>query len=338
MKKVITILATVIMILTVLTSCLPGSSGTNDKGSFTGIMFEAPSISGLSGSYAWIDHEYTRNDYKVYACYSTGAREDVTESAKIEGGDHVKVSSSGSLTFSGEVAGFHKFEVKVSYGGKTKSTVIEAYKPGDIIEFTEKQTKFFEGSRVYPEIAQINYFSDTGSPSSKNNLPAKGFVTIKDKDGKGNKTTLREARTFKEGDSSISYSVYENSEVRSFNIEVVSLSNAKSLKVLSYPASEVNAGDTIDLSTFVSKYMKNCHVRIGDATEYDNSTIKSFFDATDSTGKENEGFSIKVTVLRDGKEITDGTFKKGDKIKVVVTKKISNTDSIQGEVTSEVWH
>ena len=177
MRKFITILSAVIMMtLAVLISCSDSPETIVNKGDLTGIEFNTPSIFGVSGTYAWIDHEYTTNDYSVIAVYSSGYKEIVTTSAKIEGGEHVKVSSSGSLTFSGDEYGVHEFEVKVSYGGKSVSTVIKAYRPGDPINFEVNKTKYFEGTKIPTNIAWITYIADSGALFISSSLPSIGTV------------------------------------------------------------------------------------------------------------------------------------------------------------------
>ncbi len=333
------------MVLAVLTSCSPDSSETIvNKGDLTGIEFNTPSIFGVSGTYAWIDHEYTTNDYSVIAVYSSGYKEIVTSSAKIEGGEYVKVSSSGSLTFSGDEYGVHDFEVKVSYGGKSVSTVIKAYRPGDPINFEVNKTKFFEGTNIPINIARITYIADSGALFS-GSLPAKGVTMIYNEDAETFDdmlviSTLEEIRPLKKGDATIFYGVYENSEISYIDIEVIPLSEAKSLKPNSL-YSYVNEGDTFTKETFISTYLKNYKARIGNAETYSESTATTTLNVTDENGNLNSGFTVEATISRKDeegtyKEVTSGTLQSGDNIFIKVTYKASEKETVEGTLSYKI--
>ncbi len=342
MKKFITILTAVSMALAVLTSCSqPGSSsGTIDnKGSLESIEFNAPGkfsmIDHKIEKYALIDHEYSTEDYSIKAVYSSGYEENVTASAKIEGSS-IK-SSKGNLTFlSGNKDG-HKYTVTVSYGGKTTTAVVDAYKAGDIKDFKVKQSKFFEGiSLANSDIGTFTYMDNSGQMTVANHLPKTGFVKICDKNGNQlTSGTLDAIRAPQKGDAKISYSVYESSQAWTFAIEVLALSEANSLSPY-YPSPYVQKGDEVNMSTFASKYLKNYQTYIGNAETYKDSTTKSWVYVTNEKGEENTGFNITVTASRNGKALTSGTFEKGDKVEINVTYKISDSKTISGKKEVEV--
>ncbi len=330
------------MVLAILTSCSPNSSETIvNKGSLVSLKFNAPGTVSVYGVYALIDHEYTTDDYSVYAVYSSGYEENVTGKATIKG-DHVKVSSSGSLTFSDELYGIHEFTVKASYEGKEVSKVVYAYRPGDAIGGLDvKKTKFFEGSKLSRDIARITYVVDTKTVSSTY-LPSSGVTMIYNEKAETLDdmlviSTLGEIRPLKVGDATIFYGVYEDSELSYIDIEVVPLSDAKSLKP-SYPSPYIKKGETIDMDSFASTYLKNYKARIGNAETYSDSTVTSLFSVTDEDGKENDGFAVEVTVSRKNSEgklvkVTSGTFQDGDNILIEVSYKISENNTVKGAIS-----
>ncbi len=313
-RSLILIVSVICLLLAV--SCSPSVNVI--KGSLERVEFSAPGTLGYDGkSYALLNHEYEKGEYKVYAYYSTGYKEDVTSLASVKGGDYVTVSAAGGLTFSGEYPYVHEFTVTVSYGEKTTVAVAYAYNPGDAIGGLEKkQTSFFEGAKLTTSIAGITYLSQSGSFVSSTFLSSDGYVAIyNENDNEVTVSKLGEARALKEGDVTLYYWTYEDSEPSYFEISVVSKSgiNTMTLGMLPvYPKS----GETYDASSFVKTYMKNYRVQLSNSDK----TVKSTVYVTDSEGKVSSDFKLSVTAERDGSSLKTGdTFKKGDKITVSVT-------------------
>lgn len=346
MKRLIIVLSISLVLLFLAVACNQADSSFN-KGSLVELKFNTPSISSLSGDYALMDHEYTQSDYSVYAVYSTGYKENVTSSAKITSKDqYVTISSTGSVTFSGDKNDSHEFTLNASYGGKEVSSTVYAYRPGDAIGGLDiKQTKFFVGSKLSPSIAGIKYITKEGGIHTSYSLPSSGVAMLynekeNDWDDMITISTLKDMRDLKDGDSTIFYAVYEESEFNIIDIEVVPLSDAKSLR-LTYPSPSIDRGDKIDTTNFASTYLKNYLVRIGNDDNYSASTVKGLMYATDESGNSKENFTIKVTVSRkgeDGKytEVTEGNFERYDVISIEVTFKATESNTIKGALSYSI--
>ena len=328
MKKNITVISIVSALIFLALSCKPAETVVI-KGDLRGLEFTAPGL-----LYTLADHEYARGEYRVTALYSTGYQEDVTASARIVGDEYVKLTPNGGLIFKSCYTddhscykNDHKYTVTVSYGGITTTATVYAYsRVGDYLSFTVKSdpTKFFEGaSLLTPGIVEkISYITESGT-SSSTSLPKSGFVTIYDEDDKKLESgTLDTIRPLEKGDSRITYSVYEDSEARSINIEVLPLTAAKGI----YPLrpSDLEAGKEFDTSTFISKYMKNYRVYLCDNEDVKEADVRSLMYATDKDGKVKKGYTITVTVSGKGDGKTSGSFEKGDTIKIKVDYIISN--------------
>ena len=266
------------------------------------------------------DYEYTTDDYSVVAVYSSGDEVNVTASAKIEG-NNVKVSSKGGLTFSSGNTNGHIYTVKVSYGGKSVSEDVYAYKVGDIKEIKIKQSKLFvDASLAHSGIAGITYMDDYGSMETDNNLSKTGKVKIYDKNGNEQVSgTLSSIRAIKDGGAKISYSVYENSEAYFIDITVLPTTDIKYIRISLSDLTKPKAGESINLGNFVATYMKSYWARVGNASTYTESDAKSIVYVTDSAGKVADGYSISVTVSSGNSEnVQSGEFKTGDVVHITV--------------------
>ncbi len=326
MKKNIAVISIVSALIFLALSCMPAETVVI-KGDLTGLEFTVPGV-----PYTLADHEYARGEYRVTAHYSTGYQEDVTASAKIEGDEYVELTPTGGLTFKSCYTNGHKYTLTVSYGGITKIATVYAYnRVGDYLSFTVKSdpTKFFEGaSLLTPGIVEkISYITESGM-SSSTSLPKSGFVTIYDKDDNVLESgTLETIRPLKEGDARITYSVYKDSEARSINIEVLPLTDAKGI----YPLrpSDLEAGKEFDTSTFMPTYMKNYRVYLCDNEDVKKADVRSLMYVTDEDGDVKDGYTITVTVSRDGSEVTIGTFKKGDTITIKDSSEVTTKDTFE---------
>lgn len=198
MKKYVAVISIVSALIFAAVSCMPAETVVI-KGELTGVKFNAPGV-----LCALADHEYSRDEYHVMACYSSGYEEDVTASAKIEG-EYVEVTSTGGLIFKSCYTddhscykNEHKYTVNISYMDKTSVAVVYAYRAGDYLNFTPKSDplKIFEGaSLLTPSIVEMSYITESGM-SSSSNLPASGFVTIYNKnDEKSVSGTLDSVRS-----------------------------------------------------------------------------------------------------------------------------------------------
>ncbi len=320
MKKFITILTAVIMVLAVLASCSPDSSETVvNKGDLVklGLVVGADSNS----NYVLSDHEYTRDNYKVTAYYSSGWQEDVTSSAKIDGGEYMKKSSSGGLTFSSANTS-HNFTVKVSYGGKEASFDVKAYKAEDIIGVKLVNIKFFEGYKLGYNVSdvKISYMNSNGKLVIDDYLPENSIVKMYDEnDSETFSGTYKTIREFKTDDSKITFSIKDTTESCSSSIEVISKTEAKKIE-MSTGYEKPQAGASIDINNYVKTYMGNYKVRLSNATSKPD--VTSIIYITDSEGKVADGYQIAVSVSRSGTETTSGNFQKGD----VVTMEVSMKD------------
>ncbi len=342
MKKNISIAAVVIILLLLTLSCSAECEPSINKGNLVDLKFNAPGFFSIYGTYALIDHEYTTDDYSVVAVYSTGYEENVTERADIVGGEYVKVSSTHSLTFCGEVYGGHEFTLKASYGGKEVSKVVYAYRPGDAIGgLKDKDTTYFVGAYLTNYIAGITYITEKGVITRGSYLPSSGLVKVYDKEGNVTQTGTISEIKIKDGDTRIGYRVYKNSEESYIEIEkLIPISSAKRLKPGSPSSPEI--GSTINLSTFVSTYMHNAKVIFFD-TEKAPSTCFGYLYATNEKGEVNEGFRVDVSVSRKNKttgeteEVSSGTFETGDVITVNVSYIISDGITLTGKTEKSIY-
>lgn len=335
MKNCLIMIFITLIVLFVADACMPADTVVIN-GELQNIEFNSPGKSIMTGlvtleKYALADHVYTTDDYTVTAVYTNGDKKDVTASAEIKG-EYVNVSSSG-LTFSSKNEN-HTYKLNVSYGGKTISAEVYAYKAGEFKECNIKSSKFFAGTVLsnFNISGDIAYMDNTGVMTYTNYLPKTGTAKIYTEYGEETASgTLRTIRALKEEDKEISYSIYENSENKSFDIEVIPLSEAKLLAV-HYPMNNVKAGDEINLDTFVSTYMVDHIVNFYDEDTPSDSNAKIAVHITDDEGKIiDDAYQITVVIKRDGSEITTGYFAKGDEVSITVTYKASEEKTIEGK-------
>ncbi len=330
-NRILIIAAAVLCILAV--SCSPNSTEVI-KGNLERVEFSAPGTFTLSGdTYALINHEYNRGEYKVYAYYSTGYKEDVTNSATITAVDSslVSVSSSGVLKFTNDECPWeHEFGVTVSYGGKTTSAVAYAYRPYEAIGgLRVNYSKFIEGSVVSANIAGISCLTESGAYYSSSSLPgsASATIAIYNETSDEVKTGKVGSLKFEAGDVLLVYAASDDSDASYFSIEVLGKSAVSKLRPGYFRCPD--PGDTYDKDKFVATYMKNYRVQLSNS----DGTIRSIVYVTDEDGKINdESFTITPTVTRDSSAVTDDEFKKGDVVEVTITYKKTDSDTVIGKV------
>ncbi len=338
-NRILIIAAAVLCILAV--SCSPNSTEVI-KGNLERVEFSAPGTFTLSGdTYALINHEYNRGEYKVYAYYSTGYKEDVTNSAAITAVDPslVSVSSSGVLKFTNDECPWkHEFGVTVSYGGKTTSAVAYAYRPYEAIGgLRVNYSKFIEGSVVSANIAGISCLTESGAYyTSDSSLPgsADATIAIYNEESGEVKTGKVGKLTFAKGDSLLVYAASDDSDASFFSIEVLEKSEVAKLMPGYFRCPD--PGDTYDKDKFVATYMKNYRVQLRN----NDGTIKSIVYVTDEDGKidDNSPFSIETKVTRNGSDVASGSkFEKKDVVEVTITYKKSESENVTGKVKYTVY-
>lgn len=333
MKKYVAVILIVSALIFAAVSCMPAETVVI-KGELTGVKFNAPNV-----PCALADHEYSKDEYHVMACYSSGYEEDVTASAKIEG-EYVEVTSTGGLIFKSCYTddhscykNEHKYTVNISYMDKTAAAVVYAYRIGDYLSFKAKSnpTKIFEGASLTPSIVETSYIAEITESGmfSSSTFPASGFVTIfNEDDEKSVSGTLDTIRPVQEGDTRISCSVCEDSEVRSMDIKVLPLTDAKGIRPFGLNSNDVKEGSEFDKDTFIFTYMKNYKVYLCDNEDYKVAEVRSLMYATDENGNVNSGYKITITVSRNGAVETKGTFEKGDIVKIEVEYQISEDKTL----------
>ena len=124
----------VICLSLIFVSC--SAEPTSGKGSLTSLTVETPGVLAYKEDkrVALVDHTYTVNNYKVYANYSTGYREDVTQVAKITTNDNfVEIGNDKSIKFKQKEEG-NSYSLTVQYGTITLPVTAWAYVPGEPID------------------------------------------------------------------------------------------------------------------------------------------------------------------------------------------------------------
>ncbi len=167
----------VICISLIFVSC--SAESTSGKGSLTSLTVENPGVLAYKEDkrVALVDHTYTVNNYKVYANYSTGYREDVTQVAKITTNDSfVEIGNDKSIKFKQKGEG-NSYSLTVQYGTITLPVTAWAYVPGEPIDgLRNVRTTFYKGELLssFAGISEIeengNYYSSSILPSSANVL------------------------------------------------------------------------------------------------------------------------------------------------------------------------
>lgn len=69
--------------------------------------------------------------------------------------------------------------------------------------------------------------------------------------------------------------------------------------------------------------MKNYKIYLCDNENYKDAEVRSLMYATDENGNAEDGYTITVTIFRNGEELTSGTFEKNDSIILTVEYQIS---------------
>lgn len=318
----------IICLSLVFVSC-DADSG-NGNGKIVSLNFEAPGVLAYRENKraALVGYTYTVNNYKVYANYSNGYREDVTQVAKITSNDeYVTVGNGNTLTFtnikedkSASKDG-NEYSLTVEYAGITLPVTAWAYAAGEPIDgLKNPRSTFYEGE-LLSSFAGASMLDKDGNYFYATILPDDGYVLFLNESDDMYFVSLSDKYTFK-GDESLMYYV----SIASDGSSLSSVTMIPHFEVVKYKDSDIKSlnlglfakypkiGDNIDSFKFVETYFKG---QKGSITLKNGANFK--VQMVDGDGTQNEGYSFSFTVKNSkGEEKTSGEFAKGDTFTVTV--------------------
>ena len=301
----------------------------NGNGKIVSLNFEAPGVLAYRENkrVALVGYTYTVNNYKVYANYSNGYREDVTQTATITSNDeYATVGKGNTLTFtnikedkSASKDG-NEYSLTVEYAGIKLPVTAWAYAAGEPIDGLKNPKSVFYKGELLSSFAGASMLDEEGNYSYSNILPFSGYVLFLNKTGDMYAVALSDKYTFT-GDESLMYyvSIAEDGSLTSATM-------VTGFEVTSYEDNDINninlglfakypkIGDNIDSSKFVETYFKG---QKGSITLKNGANFK--VQIVNDNGVANDEYTFTFAVNNSkGEEKTSGTFAKGDKFTVTV--------------------
>lgn len=327
----------IICLSLVFISC--SSEVQNGNGQVVSLSFEGPGVLAYKEGkrVALVGHTYTVDNYKVYANYSNGYREDVTQVAKVTSNDeYATVGKGNTLTFT-NVSEDNKtsskdgnaYSLTVEYAGITLPVTAWAYAAGEPIDGLKNPKKVFYKGELLSSFAGASMLDKDGNYSYSSLLPYDGSVLFLDKTGDMYTVSLSDKYTFS-GDEVLMYYV-SLSEEGSFT----SVTFINGFEVVSYEDSDIKSinlglfakypkkGDTINYAEFAKTYFKG---QRGSITLKNGANFR--VQMVDDDGTQNADYTFSFVVKNsEGQEKNSGEFDIGDKLTVTV--KYKNSDIIK---------
>ncbi len=318
----------IICLSLIFVSC--SAESNSGKGNLTSLTFEAPGVLAYKEDKraALVDYTYTVNNYKVYANYSTGYREDVTQVAKITTSDKkVVIGNDKSIKFMQKDG--NDYSLTVQYGTITLPVTAWAYVPGEPIDgLRNVRTTFYKGE-LLSSFAGISEIDENGSYYSSSILPSSSNI-------------LFFAKTSEGGEGGVElYSVNPNSTYAFTGNEQLmyyvtlasdgtlsSVTHIEGFEVVDYTADEIEklqlgllkkypvVGESILSSDkLIKKYLPEQKVRV---TLKNKASFTRLLVNDDGTISDSS-FTIECKVKKaNGEEKTSGTFELTDTLTVTV--------------------
>ena len=319
----------VICISLIFVSC--SAEPTSGKGSLTSLTVETPGVLAYKEAkrVALVDHTYTVNNYKVYANYSTGYREDVTQVAKITTNDSfVEIGNDKSIKFKQKEEG-NSYSLTVQYGTITLPVTAWAYVPGEPIDgLRVNRNVFYKGELLSASFAGISELDENGNYFSSSMLPSSAIILFTSGEGNNEKLyameTLSDKYIFTEEESAMYYVIGFTAEGDIIATEV------NNFKVINYEVKDIEkvnfgllkdypkAGDPIPTTEddFIKKYLTSQKIKV---TLKNGESFYRLLVNDKGVFVANDLGSITFSVIdSDGNKKTDGNFSKKDSLEVSI--------------------